>query len=279
MAKLILSAFADEYSSDLKEQLGALNGFGIGCIEPRGINGKNVSDLTLSEAKEVKKLLDDHGIRASAIGSPLGKIKVTDDLTEHFEKARRVFDTANVLGAKNVRIFSFYFPSDKTCEDVKHAVYDAMDRLIRLSEQYGVTLCHENEARIYGESPDKCKELLEYFGGRLKCVFDMGNFVLDGYNPFDAYKLLYPHIEYFHVKDALYSGAIVPAGKGEAQIKEIFDDYRATSQRDAFISLEPHLTTFDGLKNLIGKEFENPYKYENKQVAFADAVKKLKELL
>ena len=48
----------------------------------------------------------------------------------------------------------------------------------------------------------------------------MGNFVLDCYDSMQAYKLLQKNIVYFHIKDALYAGAIVPVGKGEAQIKE-----------------------------------------------------------
>ena len=63
MSKLILSAFADEYADSLKEQCEALNGFGIGNIELRGVNGKNVSVLTSSEVKEAKKILDDYGIK------------------------------------------------------------------------------------------------------------------------------------------------------------------------------------------------------------------------
>ena len=107
----------------------------------------------------------------------------------------------------------------------------------------------------------------------------MGNFVLDGYNPMDAYNLLYDYIEYFHIKDSLYAGAIVPAGKGEAQIKDILDRYKKESNKDTFITLEPHLQTFSGLNALVGKSFDNPYKYENQQVAFTDAVNKLRGLL
>ena len=176
-------------------------------------------------------------------------------------------------------MFSFYLPEGKTREECKGQVFDALSNLVSLSKAYGVTLCHENEALIYGESPEKCLEILQYFNGDLKCVLDMGNFVLDGYNPMDAYKLLGEHIEYFHIKDALYAGAIVPAGKGEAQIKAILDDYKANGNKDTFITLEPHLQTFSGLNALVGKTFENPYKYENQKAAFTDAVAKLKELL
>ena len=276
MNKLILSAFADEYSDGLKEQCEALNKFGIDYIELRGVNGKNVSVLTENEVKEAKKTLDDYGIKVSSIGSPLGKIDINGDLNGHLETAKRVYETANMLWEKNVRMFSFY--SKETPFD-KSRIYDGLEKLVGLSDGTGLTLCHENEALIYGESPEKCLEIAEYFHGKIKCVFDMGNFVLDGYEPMAAYKLLFEHIEYFHIKDALYLGAIVPAGKGEAKIKEILDDYKENGRKDTFITLEPHLQTFSGLNALVGKSFDNPYKYENQKAAFTDAVEKLKGLL
>lgn len=276
--RLILSAFADEYADGLKEQCEALNKFGIEYIELRGVNGKNVSTLTESEVKETKIILDDYEIRVSSIGSPLGKIDIKGDLNGHYETAKRVYETANILGAKNVRIFSFY-SKETPFDKCKGEIYDGIEKLVDLSDGTGLTLCHENEALIYGESPEKCLEIVEYFGGRMRCVFDMGNFVLDGYDPMAAYKLLSDYIEYFHIKDAFYSGEIVPAGKGEAKIKEILDDYKVNGGKDTFITLEPHLQTFSGLNALVGKSFDNPYKYEDQKAAFTDAVEKLKDLL
>ena len=276
--RLILSAFADEYADGLKEQCEALNKFGIEYIELRGVNGKNVSTLTESEVKETKRILDDYEIRVSSIGSPLGKIDIKGDLNGHYETAKRVYETANILGAKNVRIFSFY-SKETPFDKCKGEIYDGIEKLVDLSDGTGLTLCHENEALIYGESPEKCLEKVEYFGGRMRCVFDMGNFVLDGYDPMAAYKLLSDYIEYFHIKDAFYSGEIVPAGKGEAKIKEILDDYKVNGGKDTFITLEPHLQTFSGLNALVGKSFDNPYKYEDQKAAFTDAVEKLKDLL
>ena len=279
MANLILSAFSDEYADGLVEQCKALNSFGISYMEMRGVNGKNVSTLTKAEVLEAKRTLLDYGIKISSIGSPLGKIKLDGDVAAHLEMAKRIFEMANELDTKYIRMFSFYLPEGKEREECKGQVCDELENLLLLADSCGVTLCHENEALIYGESPEKCLELVEYFEGKLKCVFDMGNFVLDGYNPMDAYQLLKEYVEYFHIKDALYAGAIVPAGKGEAQIKEILDAYKASGKKDTFITLEPHLQTFSGLNVLVGKTFENPYKYENQQVAFTDAVEKLKELL
>ena len=95
----------------------------------------------------------------------------------------------------------------------------------------------------------------------------------------DAYELLKEHIEYFHIKDSLAAGAVVPAGKGEARIADILRDYREKGKKDTFITLEPHLQTFAGLNALVGKSFENPYKYDDQEEAFADAVRCLRELI
>ena len=278
--KLILSAFADEYSENFTEQLEALKKFDISYLEIRGVDGKNISLLDKNEVKQIKQKLKDYDIKISSIGSPIGKIKIDGNIDEHLEMAKRVFETAEILDSKYCRIFSFYAPDGQDINNYKTQVYDYLERIVKIAENYNVTLCHENESLIYGESSEKCLEIMEYFGGKMKYVFDMANYVIEGYEPYpDAYQKLIKHIEYFHIKDALYAGAIVPAGKGEGKIKEILDDWKKNGTHDVFITLEPHLQSFSGLNALVGRPFVNPYQYENQKTAFTDAVKKLRELL
>lgn len=274
--KFILSAFADEYCDDFLMQCEAMKGFGIDYIELRGVNGKNVSTLTSGEIKTVKKILSDTGMKISAIGSPLGKISLDDDFAKHLDTAKKVYDFAEKLGVKNVRIFSFYAREGKDIADEKTEVFDKLYEFVKAAEGRRITLCHENEAKIYGESPERCREIAEAFGGKIKAVFDAGNFVLDGFDPEKAYEILKPYIEYFHIKDALYAGAVVPPGKGEAKLKEIIESYENSDEKQTFMTLEPHLQTFSGLNALVGKTFENPYKYPDRKAAFADAVEKLR---
>lgn len=281
MAKFIKSAFADEYSDSLVEQCEVLKKFNIPCLELRSIDGKNVADFTKEDVITYKNVLNDYDVKISSIGSPLGKITIDKISEAYFENAKKIFETACSFDTKFVRCFSFYLPNGEVdFSKYRNEIFMAMENLITLGTQYGLTLCHENEAKIYGESPQRCLELLSAFDGKLKCVFDMGNFVLDGFEPYSqAYPLLKEYIAYFHIKDALAVGAIVPPGKGEAKIKEILGDYKNTKTQDTFITLEPHLQTFSGLNALVGKTFENPYKYENQKVAFIDAIEKLEELL
>ncbi len=279
MGNHILSAFADEYSASFDEQLLALQSFNIKNIELRHLNGKNISVLLERDIKEAKKMLDHYGISASAIGSPLGKISLDGNMSAHLEVARQIFSYANILGTDFIRIFSFYPPNGRSITDMRSQVFCALEAMLKLADEYGVVLCHENEAKIYGDIPCRCREIVDYFDGRIKCVFDMGNFVLEGVDPLSAYDTLKKDIAYFHIKDALYEGAIVPPGKGNAQIKAIIDAHSRYSKDDFFVSLEPHLQTFSGLNALVGRSFENPYKYENEKTAFADAVEKIKELI
>ena len=279
MSEWKISAFADEYADPAEEQLGALKRFGIRYIEVRHIGGKNISVLTPEEVFALKEMLDDFGIKVSAIGSPIGKIKLDGDIKGHLEMARRVFEYANILETKYVRIFSFYPPEGKSIADREYEVFSLLASLLDLAKQYGITLCHENEAGIYGDTPARCLALLERFGGDMKCVLDMGNFVLEGKDPYEAYGMLREYIAYFHIKDALYGGAVVPAGKGEARIKEILSEHRQYAQDDFFVSLEPHLQTFSGLNALVGRSFTNPYRYADAKEAFRDAVTKFMELI
>ena len=179
MANIILSAFADEYADSFEEQLFGLCKLGISHIEIRHVNKKNISVLTKTEVLEAKKLLDKYGIKVSAIGSPLGKIKLDGDIDGHIETAKKVFEYASILGAKFIRVFSFYAPEGKNIIDMRDEVFSALGRLLEAAKEYGVVLCHENEAMIYGDIPARCRELLDAFPD-LACVYDMGNYVLEG---------------------------------------------------------------------------------------------------
>ena len=277
MARLIMSAFADECSRNIDEQVSVLSRNDIRYLEPRFINDKNIAELTEQEVRQLKKTLG--SISVYSLGSPLGKIGLTEDFKAHMEKARQVYETAQILGAEYVRVFSFYLHEGKSREDCRSEVIDKTGQLIDLAKKWRITLCHENEAKIYGESPKQCQDLLETFGGQMKCVFDMGNFVLGGYSPWpEGYQLLKKYIQYFHIKDARYDGAVVPPGCGEAMIRQVLQAYLKEYRRDTVVTLEPHLLTFDGLSEIAAGTFNNPYVYETKEAAFVDAICRLKKI-
>lgn len=280
MAHYILSAFADEVSSDFTNQLEYLKSKDISYIEPRNINGTGVAAITLEEAKNAKKMLDDYKIGVSSIGSPIGKISVEDDFADHIRLFEHVMDIAELFETKNIRMFSFFYPKNTDVHTHRAAVLARLEILLELAEKRGLTLCHENEKAIYGEAPEDCLDLMKHFDGRMKSVLDMGNFAFCQKDPMKGYEYLAPYIEYIHIKDAFYDTRIVPAGQGEGKVFEILSAYNKYTDKDTFLTMEPHLTVFDGLNKLSNMDdIKVQNAYATPEEAFDAAVAALRGIL
>lgn len=281
MATFELSAFTDEYSQDFRKQIEGMKKNGIRYTEIRGVDGKNISALTETEAKEVKKQLDDNGLSVWSIGSPLGKIKLTDDINAHLELTKHVCELAGILGTKNIRVFSFYVPDTSDISPYRAQVMDYMGRMLDAASPYGCILCHENEKGIYGEKTEGCLDIMKTFGGGYKCIFDPANFVQADVCTYpDAFEKLENYIYYMHIKDCRENKTIAPAGKGIGKIPEIL---KALDKRDGkmVLTVEPHLRVFAGLDKLESRENTTEIidQYPTSEEAFNAAVDAIKALI
>ncbi len=108
MAKL--SAFADEATDDFLGQVKYLAGQHVGYIEPRFINKKNIMDLKKRELTDAKKMIEDHDLRVSAIGSPIGKVKLDEPFGPHLDKFKHAVELAQFFETPYIRMFSYYAP-------------------------------------------------------------------------------------------------------------------------------------------------------------------------
>jgi sugar phosphate isomerase/epimerase len=238
-----LTGLADEIDPELEVQLETLRELDISHLELRGVWGKNVSLLSDEEVERIGLALAHHGMRLSAIASPIGKIGVLDDFAPHLTTFHRIVRIAERLEAPYVRIFSFYIPAGD--DPVRHraAVLDRLHRIVDAAAGSSVELLHENERGIYGDTPARCHDLIAAIDSpRLRAIWDPANFVLCGVRPFtDGYELLRSAIAYVHVKDARReTGEVVPAGEGDGELRETIDALRDDGF-DGFLSLEPHL--------------------------------------
>ncbi len=253
----LISAFGDEISSDLEKQLDVLGKENIKYLEFRGAFGKNIADFSLEEIVEIKKILDKNNIKVSALATPTGKIKISEPILPHIEDFKKYLKFAEILNTKLVRIFSFYIPQGENANKYKDDVIEKIGKLIDISRNYDVTLCHENEKEIFGDRAERCYEILKNFPV-LKAVFDFANFVQVGQKPYtDCFHLLKPYIIYFHIKDALLSsGQVKPAGEGDGQIVEILREVKDSTE-NIFLSLEPHLSTAEKFSGFSGEHLFN----------------------
>ena len=252
MTDFVLSAFADEIDKDLQTQMAVLSEHGIKYIEMRGVNGKCVVNYSLKEVKEIKKQLADRGFKISAVGSPLGKIDITADFKPHLDLFKHTLDIAHILETEYIRMFSFFIPEGEKPGKYRDQVMERWQQFIETAAGSRLVLLHENEKDIYGDTPERCLDLLETMDcNYFKAIFDPANFVqCDVVTYPDGYNLLKDHIEYMHIKDALFSDhSVVPSGHGDGKVKEILTDLARAGYR-GFLSLEPHLGSFTGLGDL-----------------------------
>lgn len=246
-----ITGFADEIANELEVQVASIRKLGMSHIEMRGVDGNNLIYHTDEKVKQIKAYLDANGISLSALGSPLGKIGIHDAFEPHFEEFKRAVEIGHMMECTNIRMFSFYIPNDKPLQDYKEEVFERMGRFADYAKANDAVVFHENEKGIYGEKANECKQLMDaFYGDHFKAIFDFANFVQAQDDTLAGYELLKPYIAYIHVKDALWeSGAVVPAGMGDGNVKAILRDLIGFGYT-GYLSLEPHLSDFTGFDTL-----------------------------
>lgn len=274
-----LFAFADEASASLDGQIAAMRRNHLNGLEIRNVGNVNASDLPIAAAKEIRARLNDAGLIVWSIGSPIGKIRVTDDFDAHRERFLHALAVADALGAANFRLFSFYPGEGMSTNAFRDAAFERLNALLNAAGDADVALCHENEKGIYGDVASRCAEIHAAFP-KLKAVFDPANFVQCGQETLSAWEMLKGYVEYLHIKDALADGRVTPAGKGLGNLPAILADFVARG--GAAATIEPHLKVFDGLnalENENARSAVDDYQYRTNDEAFDAACAALRAVL
>ena len=277
MAQFIISAFADEASDLLCGQIAALKRNGLRLIEPRSIEG-NVIKKTDEELYAIRAALDEAGIGLSSLGSPCGKFDIKEDFESHLKDFRRALTACRILGADRMRMFSF-FVAPEELDTYRNEVIRRLKIMLEEAKAAGVTLCHENEHRIYGEAPERVRDILTALP-ELRGIFDAANYVRQGYDPVAGYEATVGSLEYIHVKDAIRENrAHVPVGMGDGQYEEILRRTDALTDRTVILTVEPHLFDFAIYKAVDAQKMDTALQFENSDQSFDCAVASLKKLL
>lgn len=254
-----LSAFGDEVARDLDAQATVLREHGLRYLELRSVSGTNVVDLSDADLERVRDRLAVEGIGISAIASPVGKVAVDADFDAERRRCRRAVETARRLGASLVRVFSFFVP-DGSYRQYRGEIVRRLAAFAADAERAHLTLVLENESYVYGDSAERCLELIESVGSAaLRIAFDPANFVQVGVRPHaEAWPLLKPHVVHVHIKDAVpvertglppYPGRIPSErlmdsvrlpGEGDGDLRALLRDL-VREQYRGFLTLEPHL--------------------------------------
>ena len=244
MAKL--SAFADEVVDDFRGQVEYLAKEKVGYIEPRFFSKKNIMDLTQQELNDARKLIRDYGLKVSAIGSPIGKVRLDQPFEPHMEKFKHAVELAQFLGTPLIRMFSYYAPEGKNIDDYRHQVMDRMVAKVEALAGTDVIMVHENEAHIYGHSAANCVDLAQEIDSpRLRLAYDPANFVWGEKitnNVEVCWPRMKPYVVHIHIKDWKLGAKDVGSmpGRGDGQIKDLLAELAAMKYQGC-LTMEPHL--------------------------------------
>ena len=273
--KFELCAFADEAADSLGGQIAALKRNNIPYLELRGVDGKNVADITISEAEDIAKELAAAGIKVWAIGSPIGKVDITSPFENELKRLEHIIALCKIFSCVNVRMFSFF---TNEFDKYRDEVIFRLNKMCEIANENGVNLVHENERGIYGDTAARVLDLLSNVP-KLNFVFDPANFIQAGEDINEAINSLLHKAAYVHIKDSLKeTHQIVPAGEGSGEIVEIIKRLRKTG-KEYVLTLEPHLKAFTSLKQIDSHELKNIYEFNSQDESFDFAAKALKKCL
>jgi sugar phosphate isomerase/epimerase len=244
MAKL--SAFADEVTDDFLGQVKYLAEENVGYIEPRFINKKNIMDLNKRRLNEVKKMIKNHGLKVSAIGSPIGKVRLDEPFEPHLDKFKHAVDLALFFETPYIRMFSYYAPEGQNIDDYRDQVMERMAAKVEVLKDVDVTMVHENEANIYGHTAEHCVDIVKTINSpKLRLVYDPANFVWAEKitdNVKSCWPVMKPYVVHIHIKDWKLGAKDVGSipGEGDGQIRELLAELAAVAY-DGCLTMEPHL--------------------------------------
>src|ERR1700722_19031282 len=237
-----LSAFADEISPDLDEQIKVCRENGVTHFELRGAFGKNVLDFDIPLRQQIRSKLRDNRMGFISIGSPIGKVKINEPWPAHFDRFKVAVEMAEFFGAPLLRVFSYCAPGGGDVLQYRDEVIRRFAEKTQYIKDRPVTMIHENEKAVFGQKGAQCMDLMKTIDSpQLRTAFDFANFIQVGEKPLDCWPGLKPYSVHIHIKDAiLATGKVVAAGEGDGQIEPILLDLKQSGYT-GFLSLEPHL--------------------------------------
>ena len=278
MANFYLSAFADEAGDSVEEQIIALKENGISFIEPRFVNGKAILALNEKELTELEEELTKNGIKVGSLGSPIGKYDIKSDFETHLADFDKAIKACKILKTDRMRMFSFYVEQNEL-EEYRDEVIKRLNVMCEIAKDNGITLCHENESKIYGQMPREVEILLDNVKG-LYAIFDAANYRMNDADVIAGINATMKNFAYIHIKDADYrTQTVLPAGEGEGMLDEILKYVGENVDGDVMLTLEPHLALFSAYSTIDTHELKGKYSFKTKREAFDLAANSLKNLL
>jgi sugar phosphate isomerase/epimerase len=250
---LTICLITDEVSPSLDEGIAFAREEGIGTIDLRVIDGRNVLALSRGELAEAAQRVRAAGLSVTCICTPLlkwsppGKTARTEGDQFGFELGERTprdvyakaFAAAEILGARNLRVFSYLAYDGYCVDDLREPVED----LLALAEKFDMKVHVENEGVCNIAGLGELEAMMTaYRHPRLRALPDIANAYRSSQPPSaaDLARLL-PFTDILHIKD--YSDAarrFVAVGEGDIPIATLLAATLPIREAPLTLTIETH---------------------------------------
>ena len=243
----------DEVSPSLDEGLAFAHSEGIATIDLRVIDGRNVLALARDELRNAAQRVRATGLTVSCICTPLlkwsppGKTAKRKGDQFGFELGERspalvyaqAFEAAEILGARNLRIFSFLLYDGYRVDDLRAPI----EELLELAKKFDMKLHVENEGvcNIAGFAELEAL-MMAHRHPRLRALPDIANAYRNGLSPAvaDLARLL-PFADILHLKDyANKAQRFVALGEGDIPFASLLAATLPNHEAPLTLSIETH---------------------------------------
>lgn len=258
--KLRIAAITDEFTSDLAPALDAMAAIGMTGAELRMLWGKNIMNLSPEELKTAQQLTRDKGFEVISIASPILKCVLPGgpEIDSRFQHdifaskhtfddqprlADQAFDIAEMLGAKIIRVFSYWRTVNP--DACFNGVVEALTWLSEKAAKRNLIIGLENEHACNIATAAESARLLNALQlPNLKLVWDPANALCSGENPFpEGYaqlpkdRIIHVHLKDCHIED--HKPVWGPLGTRSVDWKGQIAALRADGY-NGWLSLETH---------------------------------------
>jgi len=280
---MFYSGISDEAGQAIETQIKAHQQLGWSYLEIRNVDGENLSLMSEEKFARVYEKVTAAGLKVSCFAGCIGNWakQISGDFSIDVQELKTAIPRMHRFGTRYVRIMSW--PNDKnnpwSDTDWSREVIRRLRELTKMAEDGGIILVHENCSGWGGESVENSLRLVEEINSpAFKLLYDTGNVVPHGQDPWEFYTRTKPYTVYIHIKDYRRDGEKYVAtfpGEGEGMIKEILQDLLHTGYPGG-ISIEPHLASVVH-EGKVGKEnvaYETYLTYGRKLMALVESLKK-----
>ena len=260
---MFYTGIADEAGTPISEQIRAHKLLGWKHVEVRNVEGGNLAEVDDATFEKTLAAVTDAGMQISCFASGIANWarNVDGDFSKDVSDLKRAIPRMKKAGCRFIRIMSWPNAKEKPLAepDWKKEVIRRLKELTKMAEDGRIVLVHENCSGWAGHSPETVKQVLaEIKSPAFAWVYDTGNPVGEGQDPWTMYQASKSRTVYVHIKDgksAADKHEYTYPGEGEGRVRDVVADL-LKSGYDGGFSMEPHMasqvhlgTKAEGTKN------------------------------